>query len=122
MAEILVKMPGSKGNWDEVFGKKVSSLEEKKAKKPKVVKEPKVRKIQKQVTILMTPEMRNDPTVQEQVKGHRIIYTDELPEDLRPDVVMGEPVYRIVPVLYPYIKIAIKDARNRKYGSTSGTS
>lgn len=116
-----------KGNYDEIFGKGKVNVEEtcttakpeKKTRKPRAKKtegetpKPKVKKVQKPVVILLTPEMRADKTVQSQVAGHTIFYTDELP--IVPDVILGANAWRILPPLYPYIKIAIKEARAEKY-------
>ena len=74
---------------------------------------PKIKKVQKPLIILLTPEMREDKTVQEQCAGHTILYTDALP--VVPDMILGASAWRILPPLYPYIKIAIKEARSLKY-------
>ena len=113
---------GFGGNYDSIFGKEkgVEEVATAKVKKPKKPKDPnapaKTKKVQKPVTILLTPEMRGDEEVQKQCAGHVVLYTDELP--VVPDVVLGAKAWRILKPLYPYIKIAIKEARLDKYGST----
>mgnify|MGYP001590210924 CR=1 FL=1 len=120
-----------KGNYDEIFRKwrkgkedveteQVAAKSDKKPRKPRAKKtdgetpKPKVKKVQKPVVILLTPEMRADKTVQSQIIGHTVIYTDEMP--VVPDVILGASAWRILPPLYPYIKLAIKEARTKKYG------
>lgn len=111
-------------NYDSIFGKEkvvkeAPLVKVKKSKKPKDPNAPaKTRKMQKPVTILLTPEMRGDAEVQRQCAGHVILYTDELP--VKPDMVLGAKAWRILPPLYPYIKIAIKEARLEKYGKSAG--
>lgn len=126
MEEIAVKMPGNTGNWDEIFPKKLEEpVVAKKPKKTKVEdnvtatpKPPKKKRVSKPVTILMTPEMRGVPEIEEQVAGHNVIYTDQLPEGMVPDVMLGNIAWKIAPPLYKYVKIAIKEARSRKYAAS----
>lgn len=88
----------------------VSPSIQKTKSKPKPAK-PKI--AVKPLVILLTPEMRDDPTAQRQVAGHTVIYTDELL--VVPDVIMGQTAWRILPETRKFMEVAIREARKIKY-------